>query len=76
LARADLNYSSMLFESRGEPEKAAQCQQLSKTIQGLATSSDGKPSGNGAGIAVLEGALQLFRLAAPLAIRALGGMPF
>ncbi len=76
LALADLNYSVLLFESRGEPEKAQQCRQISQTIQSLATTANGGRSGNGAGIAVLEGAVQLFRLAAPLAIRALSGVPF
>ncbi len=76
LALADINYSALLFESRGEPEKAQQCRQISQTIQSLASTAKGGRSGNGAGIAVLEGAVQLFRLAAPLAIRALSGVPF
>ena len=68
LASADLAYAAGLFRARGE---AAEALELEKAAAKLIQPTKNPRSGNGAGITLLSGAINIFKYLAPLASKAL-----
>jgi tetratricopeptide (TPR) repeat protein len=71
-ARQDLDYAAELYSRQGDKEEARRIQAAATEV-GAAPAR--KPSANGMGSAILNGAVGLAKVLAPLAIKALAQVP-